>query len=302
MLIWNKESTQLLTTCIDNFLSNKKDQQSFFVISGSKNIGKSSIVQDLIKERLGQFYYHDFLYIRDLSEIIWKKHSLKIETPKDKEDRYIAIDDQTTYEDMGVREINHRLQNSPINTCKIVLIENIERMLPAAANAFLKTLEEPLPHRLIIATVSHQSQLLDTILSRALVIRFQELNTQELLNFAKANNFFADDAEFQKFACSMAMGRPGVLANLHQKLSENSELKNNFQTLVKLLPKEWSIFQKQDILKKLHDAGSLHVFLDGRISYCAHNGLTQQSEKRLAIKKMLNSNVNVENVLLYAVL
>jgi len=66
---------------------------------------------------------------------------------------------------------------------KVVLIENIERINAAAANAFLKNLEEPLPNRLIIATVSHQSQLLDTIISRAIVIRFQSMLPEAMKEF-----------------------------------------------------------------------------------------------------------------------
>jgi len=139
-----------------------------------------------MRERLGQFFYHDFLWIRDLSEIIGKKHSLKIELPKEKDKQQIALDpeEKTHYEDIGIREINHWLTTSPMGKNKVVLIENIERIVPAAANAFLKNLEEPLPNRLIIATVSHQSQLLDTIISRAIVIRFQSLLPQMLERFA----------------------------------------------------------------------------------------------------------------------
>jgi len=125
------------------------------------------------------------LWIRDLSDVIGKKHILKIETPKDKEDRYIPLDPEgkTHYEDIGIREVNHRLTTSPMGKQKVVLIENIERINAAAANAFLKNLEEPLPNRLIIATVSHQSQLLDTIISRAIVIRFQSMLPEAMKEF-----------------------------------------------------------------------------------------------------------------------
>ncbi|MBU0626558.1 AAA family ATPase [Patescibacteria group bacterium] len=178
------ENTKLLTTCIDNFFSEKKNlsrngagQHSFFVLSGPKSIGKSTIIQEIINERVGQFAYHDVLYIRDLSSIIGKKHSLKIDTPKKKEKQFIPLDPdgKEKYEDIGIRQINHRLQQSPMGRNKVVIIENIERIVTEAANAFLKTLEEPLPNRLIIATVSHSSQMLETIFSRALVLRFQEL-------------------------------------------------------------------------------------------------------------------------------
>jgi replication-associated recombination protein RarA len=244
----------MLTTCVDNFLDNKEAQHSFFVVSGPQNIGKSSIVQEIARDRIGQYFYHDFLWIRDLSDITGKKHSLKIETPRDKEDRFIALNDKESYEDIGIREVNNRLQQAPLGKFKILLIENIERIVPAAANAFLKNLEEPLPNRLIIATVSHQSQLLDTIISRALVVRFQSVSQTDLLAFAKANTLFNDDPEFQTFACSMAMGRPGVLVNLYTHLSQNEELQKNFQSLVKLLSKDGFVFQKQNILKQLHES------------------------------------------------
>jgi DNA polymerase-3 subunit delta' len=53
---------------------------------------------------------------------------------------------------------------------KILLIEHIDRATIGSANALLKSLEEPLPHRLIIASTTNKDLLLPTILSRALLI------------------------------------------------------------------------------------------------------------------------------------
>jgi DNA polymerase III delta prime subunit len=182
------ENIKLLTTYIDHFFADpeKSKSPSFFIVSGPQNIDKSAAIQEAIRTHIGQFFYHDVLHIRDFSGVIGKKHSLKIETSRDKEDRYITITDDQTYEDIGVREINHRLQQSPMGKYKVVIIENIERITPEAANALLKSLEEPLPGRLIIATVSHASQLLETIISRALVIRFQSLLPQAMKDFETA--------------------------------------------------------------------------------------------------------------------
>lgn len=303
-IIWNQDNIKLLTTCVDNFLTNKENQHSFFVISGPQNIGKSSIIQEIMRDRLGQYFYHDFLWIRDLSDVVGKKHTLKIDTPKEKDKQYIPLDSEwkTNYEDIGIRDINHRLQQSPFGKFKVILIENIERINTASANAFLKNLEEPLPNRLIIATVSHQSQLLETIISRALVIRFQNVHQDELLAFAKVNGLFNNDESFQKFACSMAMGRPGVLMNLQDQLSGDEELQKNFQLLAKLLSEDGHIVQKQNILKQLHESWALNTFIDGRISYCTEHDLPAQGEKRLQVKKMIENNVGIENLLLYAVL
>jgi DNA polymerase III gamma/tau subunit len=62
--------------------------------------------------------------------------------------------DGSEYQDYGIREVNSRLVKSPAGKWKAIVIEDIERMNDASANAFLKMLEEPLPGRLIIATTS----------------------------------------------------------------------------------------------------------------------------------------------------
>lgn len=59
---------------------------------------------------------------------------------------------------------------APAGEMKIVLIEHLERATLGAANALLKSLEEPLPGRCIIASVHNKDMILPTIASRALLI------------------------------------------------------------------------------------------------------------------------------------
>ncbi len=59
---------------------------------------------------------------------------------------------------------------------RIVIVSNAERMRSEAANAFLKTLEEPGHHTHIILTTSAPDRLLPTIQSRCQVIRFDRLD------------------------------------------------------------------------------------------------------------------------------
>ncbi|NOZ43717.1 MAG: hypothetical protein GXP45_00825 [bacterium] len=104
--------------------------------------------------------------------------------------------------------MNKRLQQSSVGNLKVVLLENIERMTNSAANAFLKTCEEPLSHRIIVATTSNVSSLLDTIVSRAVLIKFHPLSLDEMLQFADEKNIASDDKEFRELLCRMVMGKP----------------------------------------------------------------------------------------------
>lgn len=185
---------------------------------------------------------------------------------------------------------------------KVVLIENIERIVPAAANAFLKTCEEPLPGRLIIATTSHSSQLLDTTISRALVIHFNEVSTQDLLQFADEQKFFVTSPVLKELVCDMALGKPGMLIQLHDLLANNEELSSQFSQIIPLLTDGKHLFQAQDIFKNFKKNGIRESFLDGWIAYCTRHDMDHQAKRRLKVKRMMKSTVNVEHLMLYGLL
>lgn len=108
---------------------------------------------------------------------------------------------------MGARQVNDRLALAPAGSYKVVYLENIERMTGSAANALLKSLEEPLPKRVIIASTSNYKQLLDTIISRALIVRFEPITYQALEDFLKEHH--TDVAPtIRAFAAAYALGAP----------------------------------------------------------------------------------------------
>ncbi len=62
----------------------------------------------------------------------------------------------------------------------VVIISEAERMNPSAANALLKTLEEPGGGLLLILTTSRKEALLPTILSRCQTVRFDPLHLDDI--------------------------------------------------------------------------------------------------------------------------
>lgn len=87
----------------------------------------------------------------------------------------------------------------------MVYLENIERMTIAAANALLKSFEEPLPGRLIIASTSAAESLLDTIRSRALLVPFQLVGSEEL-RAAITSHYPTLDTKTQQFVTAFSLG------------------------------------------------------------------------------------------------
>jgi DNA polymerase III delta prime subunit len=103
-------------------------------------------------------------------------------------------------------------------------------MTTQASNALLKTLEEPLPDRIIIATSSNPNYLLDTIRSRATIIQFTATDENKV-----------------------SMGRPGLARRL-----SNVPKYQELHTIIESITEAWwtkeLISTKQAIFLKAHES------------------------------------------------
>jgi DNA polymerase-3 subunit delta' len=94
-----------------------------------------------------------------------------------------------------IRAIQRDLSLRPCEgSRKVCLIEAAELMTVAAANALLKTLEEPRGDTLLILLTSHPQRLLETIRSRCQLLNFAR-QPQELLRTTLQTQLGVDDAE-----------------------------------------------------------------------------------------------------------
>jgi DNA polymerase-3 subunit delta' len=99
---------------------------------------------------------------------------LIIEPEEDK--NWIGIDQ--------IKQINRYLAFSPaLDKYRIIIIDPAEKMTDEAANAFLKTLEEPPPHNIFILNVRDPRELLPTIVSRCQTVPFKPLATDIIVKW-----------------------------------------------------------------------------------------------------------------------
>jgi DNA polymerase-3 subunit delta' len=112
-----------------------------------------------------------------------------------------------------VREIAQFLSQSALaGTRKVVVVSDAHQMNPAAANALLKTLEEPGSNSCIIL-LSSQS-LLPTIISRCSVVPFRPLCPSDLKLVLE--NLGKTDVLSQPTVLAMAAGSPGLAITYDQ--------------------------------------------------------------------------------------
>lgn len=101
-----------------------------------------------------------------------------------------------------MRELMHAIQLKPTEAAyKVSVIVAADRLNVQAANAFLKTLEEPPPRSIVILLSTEPQQVLETILSRCL-----------RLTFAGEPSLPEDASWLKEFAQVAATGETGLIA------------------------------------------------------------------------------------------
>lgn len=77
----------------------------------------------------------------------------------------------------------------------IYVIHLVENMTSVAVNALLKFLEEPGRNIYAFLTTENESKVLPTIISRTQVLRFREIDRNEIINNAESAGVLKEDAE-----------------------------------------------------------------------------------------------------------
>ncbi|RUM88733.1 MAG: DNA polymerase III subunit delta' [Thermodesulfatator sp.] len=123
-----------------------------------------------------------------------------------------------------VREAERFLRYPPLEApAKIVLVQEAERLTPEAANALLKSLEEPPAYAHFFLTAVSTERLLPTIVSRTQVVRFRALSPEVLEGLLMERfNLSPEEAQVLALLAEGSLGRAlrfsraGLLEDLHR--------------------------------------------------------------------------------------
>ena len=134
-----------------------------------------------------------------------------------------------------VRELQRHLALAPYEgPYRLALLLRFEEAHPAAANALLKTLEEPPVPVVLMLTAESAEALLPTIVSRCEVLRLRPLPPEEVAAALQAR-YGLSAVEARRLA-HLAGGRPGQALRWHQQPEHLAQREEHLQALLTLLP------------------------------------------------------------------
>ncbi len=238
---WPQIGNDNLIDFLDRSLSSQKLAQTY-IFAGPEDLGKSTIALAFARNLI----LSDGQELRDFSSINSDLHILSKEAGK----KNISIE--------AVRDFIKMLSlSSFLNSYKIGIIKEAETLSNEAANALLKTLEEPREKVIIILLASSVDLLTPTIVSRSQVLYFYPVSFDIVYDYlVKELNLKRSDA---KDVASLAAGRPLLAA----KFAANEQVYQRHLVIAQLFLSFFStnIPERLQALNKFlsSDEGALNV-------------------------------------------
>lgn len=169
-----------------------------YLFVGIEGLGRTLLAHTLIREFLG---VQTGALLHTHPDAIWLEREVDEDGKRKAE---IGVD--------AAREFVDRFAMSPIaGNRKTAFVEEAERLSTPAANALLKTIEEPKGDTLLILRASSVDAVPRTIASRCQVIRFAPVPTERIAEALRKRGSDGEEAQ----TCAIAsLGRPGFAIRL----------------------------------------------------------------------------------------
>lgn len=219
--------------------------------------------------------------------VVAKEHPDFFQITPDKAGGVIKIDQ--------IRELHEKIYKTPlISKNRVIIINPLEKLNPAGANALLKTLEEPPPNTFFLLTVQSTFNIPATILSRCQQWHFSSLNADF--------QYPLNQHELKPVLDSIVSDLEGIVLNSTSPLLVATRWsQHNFTSLISLL----YFINTQLIrlsLKSITATSPLDKQLENLAARVKAVKLFKQLDKINSIIKDIHHNVNINSQLTLEIL
>ena len=180
-----------------NSVKNNKISHSYLFI-GTEGIGKKLIAQEFAKM---------ILCIEENKYCNKCKSCIEFNTNNNPDFKIIEPDGNSIKIEQ-IRELQRKVSEKPIiSKRKVYIINDSDKMTIEAQNCLLKTLEEPPEFITIILIGSNESLFLSTIKSRCMILHFNRISNDKILEYLDKNYNLKIDNELMIDAFQGSIGK-----------------------------------------------------------------------------------------------
>ena len=209
-----------------------------YLFLGTEGIGKKEIAKDFAKKVLCS-----------TKEEACTCKSCTCFDSNNHPDLYIVDFDNQSIKIEEIRKLTEKVIEKPIiSEKKVYIINNAETMTKEAQNCLLKTLEEPPEFAIIILISSNENLILNTIKSRCMKIKFDNIDKEYVKKYIKENLEYPELSE-------------NILEYINGSIGKAINLKDNIDKYMEI----------EKYLKKVKSLDMLDFLYYGKVIYDKEN-------------------------------
>lgn len=199
-----------------------------------------------------------------------------------------------------IRQMQKKILEAPIiSKNKVYIIDDADLMTTEAQNCLLKTLEEPPEFVTIILIGSRENSFLSTIKSRCTIIKFQEIENEQIKEYFSKNYEISNISEEMLDIYGGSIGKAEELKDKQELFSNIIEIikKIKILELPEILKKADIIYKSQEDKIDILEAMNVTLYKmskqDNRYLNCID--IVEDTKKRLNANA--NYNMSIDNML-----
>lgn len=198
-----------------------------------------------------------------------------------------------------IKEMVKSVYEKPLKSQKkVYIINNSQKMTREAQNSLLKTLEEPPEYVVLILITENENLLLNTIKSRCVKIKFNNLSKTEVKKILEEKY---DLKEIPENILELAEGSASFALSAIDKqdiISNVTEIFSRIDTIsiIDLLNKKDLIFKEKENVQEILNFINIELIKNKNIKYLNCINFVEETKERL--RKNSNYDMTIDNLLL----
>ena len=269
----------------ENIIGNEKIKQTFLDALNSGNISHSYLFVG--KAGIGKKQFAKEIAKKVMCLGDEKCESCQKFNANSNPDFQIIDPDGKSIKIEQIRNMQSKILEKPIiSSKKVYIIDNSELMSEESQNCLLKTLEEPPEYAMIILISSNENRIIQTIKSRCIIVRFEDLTNEEISKYLNTQ-----DIDIIKL-CDGSLEKADHIQEKKEIYYKLRDIANNLEkkSLIDVLNNSELLYNSKDDIIELLDYLNVIFFekCKENINYSKAISIVEK------VKKKINANNNFD--------